>query len=188
MRRSTERGRPSRSARIGQRRINSSTRRSTPRRSDIVASSKPDGDRPTPVSWSLPSRAARRRSNLSADQVARRQHAGSVSGLGPTFLLIAPGKHELVWPKRSTKRPIRNDSIFIAYLMRKSHTRSTNSASKRRLQPDVLDQSLENHRAGTIFGKGRPYVRITTIPLFYGLFGDALPKIRHQRYSIGQLC
>jgi hypothetical protein len=72
--------------------------------------------------------------------------------------------------------------------MRESHTRLIDSTSGQRLLPDVLDQSLENHRAGTIFRKGRPYVCITTIPLFYGLFGDALPKIWHQRYPIGQLC
>jgi len=45
---------------------------------------------------SLPPRAARRRSNPSVDQATRGQHAGRVSGLGPTSLLIAPGKHELV--------------------------------------------------------------------------------------------
>jgi hypothetical protein len=61
--------------------------------------------------------------------------------------------------------------------MRESHTRLTDSASRQRFRPEALDQSLENHRAGTIFRKGRPYVCITTIPLFYGLFGDVLPKI-----------
>jgi len=130
----------------------------------------------TPVSSSLPPRAARRRSNLSADQATRGQRAGRISGLAPTSLLIAPGKHDS-WPKRSTKRPLRNDFIFILYLMRESHTRRIDSKSRQRFRPDVPDQSLENHRAGTIFRKGRPYVRITTIPLFYGLFGDVLPKI-----------
>lgn len=80
----------------GSAQINSSTRRSTPRRSDIVASSKPDEDRPTAVSSALPPRVARRRNNLRPIRSRGGQHAGRVSGLGPTPFAPAPGKREFV--------------------------------------------------------------------------------------------